>query len=93
MATTTYLLLKHPEVYEKLKNEVRTHYQNYDDINIASASQLPYFMAVLKESMRIFPPAPQGLPRKSPGWMVDGHYVPKGVSSLRCCFKLAHIVD
>lgn len=80
MASTTYFVLKNPEVYEKLKQEVRMRYISYDDIDIASTTQLSYLVAVLKESMRIFPAAPQGMPRKSPGWMVEGHYVPKGVS-------------
>jgi hypothetical protein len=39
-------------------------------------------MAVLKEGMRIFPTAPQGTPRRSPGMTVESHYVPEGVSCL-----------
>jgi hypothetical protein len=38
-----------------------------------------YLMAVLKEGMRIFPIAPQGTPRASPGMIVDGHHIPPGL--------------
>lgn len=79
MASLTYFLLTNPEVYRKLNYEVRTAYTRLDDIDVASTTQLKYLMAVLKEAMRIFPVAPQGAPRVSPGVMVEGHYVPKGV--------------
>lgn len=42
---------------------------------------LPYLNAVIHESLRIFPPVAVPLPRVSPGEMVDGYYIPKGVSS------------
>ena len=45
---------------------------------LRSTTQLEYLMAVLKEGMRIFPTAPQGTPRVSPGVTVKRHYVPKG---------------
>ncbi|KAF2793127.1 putative cytochrome P450, partial [Melanomma pulvis-pyrius CBS 109.77] len=90
MASTTYFVLKNPEVYEKLKQEVRMRYDSYEDIDIASATQLSYLVAVLKESMRIFPAAPQGMPRKSPGWMVEGHYVPKGTEFYASPWALTH---
>ena len=79
MASVTYFLLKTPEAYRKLNEEVRSAYSSYDDINVASTTQLEYLMAVLKEGMRIFPTASQGTPRLSPGVTVGQHYVPKGV--------------
>lgn len=79
MASITYFLLTNPEVYRKLNDEVRTAYTRLDDIDVASTTNLKYLMAVLKEGMRIFPVAPQGAPRVSPGVTVEGHYVPKGV--------------
>jgi cytochrome P450 len=35
--------------------------------------------ACLEESLRILPSNNMGLPRYSPGAMVDGQYIPKGV--------------
>lgn len=80
MASIIYFLLKNPETHAKLNHEVRSAYSNVDEINVASTTGLEYLMAVLKEGMRIFPTAPQGTPRLSPGVMVEGHFVPKGVS-------------
>jgi cytochrome P450 len=79
MASIIYFIIKNPEVHRKLNNEVRSAYTSSDDIDVASTTQLEYLMAVLKEGMRIFPTAPQGTPRVSPGVTVKGHYVPKGV--------------
>jgi cytochrome P450 len=80
MASIIYFLLKNPEAHRKLNHEVRSAYTSFGDIDVASTTKLEYLMAVLKEAMRIFPTAPQGTPRVSPGVTVEGHYVPKGVS-------------
>jgi cytochrome P450 len=83
MASIIYFIIKNPEVHRKLNNEVRSAYTSSADIDVASTTQLEYLMAVLKEGMRIFPTAPQGTPRVSPGVTVEGHYVPKGVGLAR----------
>jgi cytochrome P450 len=80
MASIIYFLLKNPDAHKKLNEEVRSAYASYADIDVASTTKLEYLMAVLKEGMRIFPTAPQGTPRISPGMMVEGYYVPRGVS-------------
>lgn len=80
MASTLYFILKNPEAYRKLTQEVRSTFASYEDINVISATQLEYLMAVLKEGLRIFPMAAQGTPRSSPGTTVANYYVPKGVS-------------
>jgi cytochrome P450 len=80
MASIVYFLLKNENTHQKLKDEVRSAYKSYGDIDVASTTKLGYLMAVLKEGMRIFPTAPQGTPRISPGMTVEGHYVPRGVS-------------
>lgn len=80
MASTIYFVLRNSEVYRKLKAEVRSAFKSYDDITLLSSMQLEYVNAVIKEGMRIFPTAPQGAPRVSPGMTVQGQFVPKGVS-------------
>ena len=85
MASILYFLLENPGVHHKLNTEVRSTYVSFDHIDIASTTTLEYLMAVLKEGMRIFPTAPQGTPRVSPGVVVEGHYVPRGVSQLQGC--------
>ncbi|KAI1081392.1 cytochrome P450 [Whalleya microplaca] len=78
MAAITYYLIKSPTSHEKLKNEVRRRYKSLQEIDIMSTAHLPYLQAVIKEGLRIFPPAPGGMPRVSPGMTVDGYYVPAG---------------
>jgi cytochrome P450 len=80
MTGILYLLLKNSDAHAKLKQEVRSTLGSANEINVASATKIPYLMAVLKEGMRTFPVSPTGAPRISPGVMVDDYYVPPGVS-------------
>jgi cytochrome P450 len=80
MSAITFYLLKSPRCHDILKKELRARFKSLSEIDITSTSQLPYLQAVIKEGMRIFPANSQGLPRKSPGTVVDGHFVPEGVS-------------
>ncbi len=56
LAWTWYLVLQHPSVYERLRNEVthtlRGRIPTADDL-----PQFPYMTQVIKEAMRIYPPA------------------------------------
>ncbi|KAH8705846.1 cytochrome P450 CYP3/CYP5/CYP6/CYP9 [Talaromyces proteolyticus] len=78
----TYYLLKTPTALEKLTTEIRSAFTVESDITILKASQLPYLQAVLNESLRMYPPAPNSFPRVAPypGEMICGRYVPGGIS-------------
>lgn len=80
----TYYLLDNPSVMERLKQEVRSAFRSYDEIDAAGAGTLKYLKAVAQEAMRMYPPLPFALPRVVPlgGSTVDGHYLPGGVSTL-----------
>ncbi|OBS16867.1 hypothetical protein FPOA_12555 [Fusarium poae] len=43
-----------------------------------STSGLTYLNAVIEEGLRLFPPAPFGLPRVCPGATINGLFIPKG---------------
>lgn len=73
-------LLTHPEALAKLAREVRTSYASYGDITGDAAAKLPHLNGVIQEGLRLFPPAPEGLSRISPGGTIAGHYVPAGYS-------------
>ncbi|KAH6667317.1 cytochrome P450 monooxygenase [Halenospora varia] len=90
MASIIYFIIKNTEVHRKLNDEVRSAYSSSVDIDVASTTQLEYLMAVLKEGMRIFPMAPQGTPRVSPGVTVEGHYVPKGTEFYVSPWAITH---
>lgn len=65
-----------------MRDEIRSRFKDYSEITSSSVGQLPYFHAVLNETMRLYPPVPFGPPRISPGAYVDGHYIPKKVGAV-----------
>jgi len=82
LSATTYYLLSNPEKLDIMKTEVRQAYCSDGQIDGENVKRLVYMNAVIEEGLRIFPPAPFGLPRVCPGAEIDGHWVPKGVSPM-----------
>lgn len=82
LAGITYLLLKNPEIFRRVVDEVRQAYNSEDEITLLSVNDLPLMLACINESLRLYPPVALGLPRTVPqgGAMVAGEYVPQGVS-------------
>lgn len=77
----TWYLLNNPDALKILQIEVRTSFSDSTSINAETASKLPYLFAVIEEGLRLYPPIGFGLPRVSPGAVVDNHYIPAGVST------------
>ncbi|ORY66220.1 putative cytochrome P450, partial [Pseudomassariella vexata] len=90
LAATTYFLLKNPDAYRKLRDEIRTRYDSLDQITAMTAQRLPYLQAVISEGLRIYPPGSQGFPRVCPGDMIDGHWVPKGTEVYTSAWTVTH---
>jgi cytochrome P450 len=78
-----YYLLTNPEVYTKLRDEIRTAFKSVDEINAKATAALPYLTACIDETFRAYPPIPIAMPRVTPkgGCTIAGRYVPGGVSS------------
>ncbi|TGJ86345.1 hypothetical protein E0Z10_g2441 [Xylaria hypoxylon] len=78
----TWLLLKHPRVHEKLKNEIRTRFSHPDEITISSANECKYLLGCIEEALRVYPPSPQPHHRIIPagGAVVNGEFLPAGTS-------------
>lgn len=74
-----FFLLKEPEILETLVWEIRSTFQSYDQINSEALAALPYLNACIHETLRVHVANATGLPRRSPGAVVDGIYIPKGV--------------
>jgi len=80
-----FLLLNHPEAYKRLVREIRSAHSHTDDITLASTSSLNYLEAVLRETLRMYPPVAITMPRVVPaspmgGYQIDGDFVPSGIA-------------
>ncbi|KAF2796776.1 putative cytochrome P450 [Melanomma pulvis-pyrius CBS 109.77] len=63
--------------YSILRQEVRSRFSKYSDIDFMSIQKLPYLQAVIKEGLRTFSNG-HPLPRVCPGRRIDGVWVPAG---------------
>ncbi|KAK2599607.1 hypothetical protein N8I77_011346 [Diaporthe amygdali] len=75
-----FFLLGEPDVYVALVKEVREAFTHYDAIDSETTASLKYLQACTNESFRLHQDTVDGLPRVSPGALVDGAYIPKGVT-------------
>lgn len=75
-------LLQSPVALEKARAEVRSAFDNENDISVSSVAHLEYLGAVIKEGIRMGPPAAVGMPRTIPkeGAIIMGQQVPGHVS-------------
>jgi cytochrome P450 len=55
---TIMMLSKHPEIQEKLYQELKNVCQNKDYVLDTELSKIPLLLASVKESLRLFPPVP-----------------------------------
>ncbi|KAK3062310.1 hypothetical protein LTR53_019430, partial [Teratosphaeriaceae sp. CCFEE 6253] len=79
LAGATYFLCRNPDVLRKVQREVRAAFGSDGEITSKSVNELTYMLAVLSESLRVFPPSAFGIARfiASPeGQKVAGYYVP-----------------
>lgn len=60
MSFATYFLLRHPDCLKKLQKEVRNSFSGVDEVTMDSVLKLDYVVAVIKESLRMRPPVPNG---------------------------------
>jgi hypothetical protein len=75
-----FFLLKEPEVYARLVKEVRIACVDSDAINMDTVGGLKYLHGCVQEGLRLHQDTVDGLPRVSPGAVVDGQFIPPGVS-------------
>lgn len=77
----TYYMLRNPEIMKKAITEVRTAFPNEQDITFSTASsKLPYTLACLEETLRLYPPVPTILVRQTldPA-TISGYPVPPNI--------------
>jgi len=88
LSAVFYYLLKNPEAYQKLMQELDENAANggiaerdYNQVSWAEAQKLPYLDAVIQESFRLHPAAGLILERYTPpqGVEICGQFIPGGV--------------
>ncbi|KAH6798529.1 hypothetical protein C2S51_035013 [Perilla frutescens var. frutescens] len=62
---TMTALIQNPAIMEKLQNDIREVAGDRGRVNEDDLPKLPYLKAVIKEALRLYPPAPLLLPRES----------------------------
>lgn len=82
LSATLYYLTSHPRVLNKLAEEIRSSFASEQEITILSVQKLQYTLAVLDESMRMYPAVPTGPPRliAKGGDSILKQFVPEDVS-------------
>lgn len=92
LANVLYQLLRNPNILQKLRNELDTVLDPDEVVApYEKVKHLPYLRACLDESLRLFPPTPQGLTRATPpeGLTIMGQYVP-GNTTVSISALVAH---
>lgn len=76
-----YLLCKHPEVQQKLREEVRAKLPSLDqDITPAELDDCQYLQATCKEILRLWAPVSLTLREADCDTSINGQFVPKGMT-------------
>ncbi|KAM0542556.1 hypothetical protein ACHAPJ_012727 [Fusarium lateritium] len=82
LTAALYYLTTHPDSLEKLVYEVQSTFRSENEIDMITVQPLSYMLAVLNESLRLFPPVINGSQRKirEGGDTIIGRYIPEGAS-------------
>jgi cytochrome P450 len=78
LAWTWYLLMQHPHVYQQVRNEVDRAVAGRTT-TAGDLAQLPYTLQVLKESLRLYPPAWIIMRQARQPVDLDHYRLPKGM--------------
>ncbi|KAF4551111.1 Cytochrome P450-like protein 70 [Elsinoe fawcettii] len=79
LSGATYLCLTNPHILQRVKDEVRSSFKSNEEIDLHSVVKLDYMLAMLEEVMRLYPPVPTNVGRRSPkgGDTICGRYIPE----------------
>ncbi|XP_047325117.1 cytochrome P450 CYP82D47-like [Impatiens glandulifera] len=86
---TLCLLMNHPNVLMKVEEELDIHVGKGRLVEESDIPNLVYLQAVIKESLRLYPPAPLGAPREvTRDCVVGGYHVAAGTRLFLNVWKL-----
>jgi cytochrome P450 len=71
-------LLRHPRAMKRLQEEIECVVGKHRRLNESDLASMKYLQCVVKETLRLYPAAPLGLPHESvEAVTVGGYYIPK----------------
>nr|GLL34062.1 cytochrome P450 CYP82D47-like [Ipomoea trifida] len=77
------LVLNNGDVLDKIRNEVDSHVGRERHVNESDLNNLTYIQAVVKETLRLYPPGPLLVPHEAiEDCVVNGYHVSKGTRLL-----------
>ncbi|XP_061370594.1 cytochrome P450 705A12-like [Gastrolobium bilobum] len=76
MQWTMAELLNHPEAFKKVRNEIELVTGNVRLVEESDIPNLPYLQAVVKETLRLYPPAPVATRECRQDCKINGYDVP-----------------
>uniref|UniRef100_A0A5B7A2Y7 Uncharacterized protein n=1 Tax=Davidia involucrata TaxID=16924 RepID=A0A5B7A2Y7_DAVIN len=83
------LLLNNRHVLKKAQDELDVHVGKDKLVEESDIKNLPYLQAIIKETLRLYPPGPLSGPREAmEDCYVGGYYVPKGTRLIVNLWKL-----
>lgn len=91
---TFYLLMRHPDIAQKVRTELHILFPEQKTLDLSSdtlpqPSSLPYTMAVLYESLRLYPPVPFEIKQcENAATLPDGTFLPQGSVIVSCTWAM-----
>jgi cytochrome P450 len=82
------LLAKHPKIQEKARKEISELCQTEEDVNYENSKKMNYLLMIIKETMRMFPPASVIQREVTQDVEIGGYNVPKGAFAVVNVFSL-----
>ncbi|KAI1079120.1 cytochrome P450 [Whalleya microplaca] len=97
LSATLFYLSRNPECYSKLATEIRSTFQNGNEIGGKKLASCQYLRACIDEALRMSPPSPGTLWRhlapeeeENGPFVVDGHVIPNGTKVGVNIYSLHH---